>query len=82
MRLGVTQQTLSTLERNSIKISAARLLQVLQLFGVELVLRQVSATAIGYLPSRHIFFSHRFYFGCYVRRMAVRLKNPHWLKAF
>lgn len=45
MRLGVTQQTLSALERNSIKISAARLLQVLQLFGVELVLRQVSATA-------------------------------------
>lgn len=42
MRLGVTQQTLSALERHSDKISADRLLQVLHLYGVELVLRQAS----------------------------------------
>ncbi|PLC50084.1 transcriptional regulator [Pollutimonas subterranea] len=41
LRLGVTQQTLSALERNADKISADRLLQVLNIFGVELVLRQV-----------------------------------------
>lgn len=40
MRLGVTQQTFSALERNADKISADRLLQVLNIFGVELVLRQ------------------------------------------
>jgi len=39
-RLGVTQQTLSALERNAEKISADRLLQVLNIFGVEFVLRQ------------------------------------------
>ena len=42
LRLGVTQQTLSALERNADKISADRLLQVLNIFGVELVLRQTS----------------------------------------
>jgi len=42
MRLGVTQQTLSALERNAEKISADRLLQVLNIFGVELVLRQAA----------------------------------------
>lgn len=36
-RLGITQQTFSALERNADKISADRLLQVLSLFGVELV---------------------------------------------
>lgn len=45
MRLGVTQQTLSVLERHSDKISADRLLQVLHLYGVELVLRQASETS-------------------------------------
>ena len=47
MRLGVTQQTLSALERHSDKISADRLLQVLHLFGVELVLRQASETSLS-----------------------------------
>lgn len=47
MRLGVTQQTLSALERNAEKISADRLLQVLNIFGAELVLRQA-----GDPPSR------------------------------
>ncbi|WP_439650403.1 helix-turn-helix domain-containing protein [Pollutimonas nitritireducens] len=40
LRLGVTQQTLSAMERNADKISADRLLQVLNIFGVELILRQ------------------------------------------
>tara|TARA_R110000850_G_scaffold277143_1_gene423538 strand:- start:32398 stop:32658 length:261 start_codon:yes stop_codon:yes gene_type:complete len=40
MRLGVTQQTLSALERNAEKVSADRLLALLSILGVELVLRQ------------------------------------------
>lgn len=40
MRLGVTQQTLSALERNAAKVSADRLLELLSILGVELVLRQ------------------------------------------
>lgn len=39
MRLGVTQQTLSALERNAKKVSAERLLILLSLLGVELVMR-------------------------------------------
>ena len=38
-RLGVTQQTLSALERNAEKASVDRLLDLLSLMGVELVLR-------------------------------------------
>ncbi|WP_341238243.1 helix-turn-helix transcriptional regulator [uncultured Limnobacter sp.] len=40
MRLGVTQQTLSALERNAEKVSAERLLELLGILGVEVVLRQ------------------------------------------
>ena len=47
MRLGVTQQTLSALERNAEKVSADRLLHLLSILGVELVLRQA-----GDPPSR------------------------------
>lgn len=43
LRLGVTQQTLSALERNAEKVSADRLLQLLSILGVELVLRQGDA---------------------------------------
>lgn len=39
MRLGVTQQTLSALERNANKVSADRLLQLLGILGVEMVLQ-------------------------------------------
>lgn len=42
LRLGVTQQTLSAMERNADKVSAERLLQLLSILGVELVLRQSS----------------------------------------
>ncbi len=38
-RLGVTQQTLSALERNAANVSAARLMKLLGILGVELVLR-------------------------------------------
>jgi HTH-type transcriptional regulator / antitoxin HipB len=37
--LGVTQQTLSALERNAANVSAARLLKLLGILGVEMVLR-------------------------------------------
>jgi HTH-type transcriptional regulator/antitoxin HipB len=37
--LGVTQQTLSAMERNAQKVSAARLLQLLSILGVEMVLQ-------------------------------------------
>jgi len=42
MRLGVTQQTLSALERNAAKVSADRLLEILSILGVELVLRKAT----------------------------------------
>lgn len=38
--LGVTQQTLSALERNAQKVSADRLLQLLGILGVEMALRR------------------------------------------
>ncbi|MFT4246552.1 MAG: helix-turn-helix transcriptional regulator [Pseudomonas sp.] len=43
LRLGITQQTLSALERNAQKVSAERLLQLLSLLGVEMVLQKKSA---------------------------------------
>jgi HTH-type transcriptional regulator/antitoxin HipB len=50
LRLGVTQQTYSALERNAENIGAARLLKLLGLLGVEMVLDKPapdSATAPG-----------------------------------
>lgn len=38
--LGITQQTLSALERNAQKVSADRLLQLLGILGVEMILRR------------------------------------------
>ncbi|PRH81236.1 XRE family transcriptional regulator [Arenimonas caeni] len=38
-RLGITQQTLSALERNANRVSADRLLQLLGTLGVEMVLQ-------------------------------------------
>jgi HTH-type transcriptional regulator / antitoxin HipB len=40
LRLGVTQQTYSALERNAKTVGAARLLHLLGILGVELVLRK------------------------------------------
>lgn len=45
LRLGVTQQTLSALERNAERVSAERLLRLLGILGVELVLRKNGARA-------------------------------------
>ena len=45
MRMGITQQTLSALERNAEKVSAERLLTLLGILGVELVLRQGGGTS-------------------------------------
>lgn len=43
-RLGVTQQSLSSLERNADKVSADRLVELLNILGVELVLRRADDT--------------------------------------
>ncbi|QDX81733.1 transcriptional regulator [Denitratisoma sp. DHT3] len=43
LRLGVTQQTYSALERNAEKVGAARLLKLLGILGVELVLSKPAA---------------------------------------
>lgn len=43
--LGVTQQTLSALERNAQKVSADRLLQLLGVLGVEMALRRREAAS-------------------------------------
>lgn len=43
LRMGITQQTLSALERNAQKVSAERLLQLLSLLDVEMVLQKKSA---------------------------------------
>jgi len=40
LRLGVTQQTLSALERHADTVSADRLLRLLRILGVDLVLRK------------------------------------------
>ncbi|KGM39912.1 XRE family transcriptional regulator [Aquabacterium sp. NJ1] len=47
LRLGVTQQTYSALERHASKVSAERLLQLLNLLGVELVLHAKSTPQPG-----------------------------------
>jgi HTH-type transcriptional regulator / antitoxin HipB len=44
LRLGVTQQTYSALERNAETVGAARLLTLLGILGVELVLSKPSAS--------------------------------------
>ena len=51
VRLGVTQQTLSALERNAEKVSAARLMKLLGLLGVELVLRKDGEGPARALPA-------------------------------
>ncbi|AFK63478.1 transcription regulator protein [Advenella kashmirensis WT001] len=53
LRLGVTQQTLSALERHADTVSADRLLRLLSILGVDLVLRKSGEpdTAAGVVPS-------------------------------
>lgn len=45
LRLGVTQQTYSTLERNAESVGVARLLKLLGILGVELVLSKPANTS-------------------------------------
>lgn len=45
LRLGVTQQTYSTLERNAETVGVGRLLKLLGILGVELVLSKPSSAA-------------------------------------
>ena len=45
LRLGVTQQTYSTLERNAESVGVARLLKLLGILGVELVLSKPTSAA-------------------------------------
>ncbi len=45
LRLGVTQQTYSTLERNAESVGVAKLLKLLGILGVELVLNKPTITA-------------------------------------
>lgn len=47
LRLGVTQQTYSALERNASKVSAERLLLLLNLLGVEVVLQAKPTSNTG-----------------------------------
>ena len=47
LRLGVTQQTISALERNAQKVSAERLLHLLGILGVEMVLQGKSTLQRG-----------------------------------
>ncbi len=47
LRLGVTQQTYSALERNASKVSGERLLQLLNLLGVEMVLQARGSSDTG-----------------------------------
>ncbi len=51
LRLGVTQQTYSALERNAETVGAARLLKLLSILDVELVLRKAGAAPA--VPSKN-----------------------------
>ena len=44
-KLGITQQTLSALERSAMTVSAARLMKLLSILGIELVLRKAAGDA-------------------------------------
>jgi HTH-type transcriptional regulator/antitoxin HipB len=50
-RLGITQQTLSALERNANRVSADRLLQLLAILGVEMVLQSRNQDADAKVPA-------------------------------
>lgn len=47
MRLGVTQQTVSALERNAETVSAARLMKLMNILGVQWVLRAMPEPTSG-----------------------------------
>lgn len=45
LRLGVTQQTVSAMERNAETVSAERLMKLMSILGVDLVLRARQSTS-------------------------------------
>lgn len=45
LRLGVTQQTVSAMERNAETVSAERLMKLMSILGVDLVLRARNSTS-------------------------------------
>jgi HTH-type transcriptional regulator / antitoxin HipB len=51
-RLGITQQSLSAIERNAAHVGAARLLHMLTLLNVQMVLRPAPADALSKGSSR------------------------------
>jgi HTH-type transcriptional regulator/antitoxin HipB len=51
LRLGVSQQTYSAMERNADKVGTARLLKLLNILGVELALGKPSPTSTS-VPKR------------------------------
>ncbi|WP_457335487.1 helix-turn-helix domain-containing protein [Rhizobacter sp. P5_C2] len=53
LRLGVTQQTYSALERNAEKVGSARLLKLLGILGVELVLSKPSSPTLPAAADPH-----------------------------
>lgn len=53
LRLDVTRQTLSALERNAENVSAGRLMHLLSIMGVELVLRKTEHHAGSAQQDRH-----------------------------
>lgn len=52
LRLGVSQQTYSAMERNADKVGTARLLTLLNILGVELALAKPSPAPISTAPSQ------------------------------
>lgn len=52
LRLGVSQQTYSAMERNADKVGTARLLKLLNILGVELALAKPSPASIPTDPSQ------------------------------
>ena len=53
-RLGVKQQTISALERNAETVSAERLLRLLNVLGVELVMRKADPGSVNRTASRNL----------------------------
>ncbi len=52
LRLGVSQQTYSAMERNADKVGAARLLKLLNILGVEFALAKPSPAPTSTAPSQ------------------------------
>ena len=58
LRLGVTQQTVSAMERNAETVSAERLMKLMSILGVDLVLRSKAQPSEA-LPQVHAVHENR-----------------------